>query len=55
VRRTTAGQTALLEWGSAAALSLITRAFLYLWLKRPEINFCHIINHYKTSLYYNTL
>jgi hypothetical protein len=33
----------------------ITRALLYLWLKEPEISFCHTINHYKTSLYYKAL
>jgi hypothetical protein len=55
VRRTTAGQTALLEWGSAAALSLITRAFPHLWLRGPEISFCHTMDHYKISLYYKAL
>jgi hypothetical protein len=41
--------------GQCSCTSLITKAFSYLWLGGPEINFCHIINHCKTSLYYKAL
>jgi hypothetical protein len=41
--------------GQCSCTSLITRAFLYLWLRGPEISFCYIIDHYKTSLYYKAL
>jgi hypothetical protein len=41
--------------GQCSYTSLITRAFPYLWLRGPEISFCHIINYYRVSLYYKIL
>jgi hypothetical protein len=34
--------------GQHSCTSLISRAFPFLWPSRPEISFCHTINHYRT-------
>jgi hypothetical protein len=50
--RGAAGATAA---GQCSCTSLISRAFPDLWPPRPEISFCHTIDHCRTILYYSVL
>jgi hypothetical protein len=52
VQRTTVGQPALIQRGSAAALPLLVEHSHISGPRGPEISFCHTIDHCRTILYY---
>jgi len=55
VRRTTVGQMALLQRGSAAAFPLLVGHPQISGPGGAEISFCHTIDHCRTILYYTVL